>query len=72
MKRGLFDEESGPCSAFVVCKVYRNSSQFILQFTTISIRNATSTHVIISRPTVSPLSTNGAVLARRKGKLHCP
>jgi hypothetical protein len=37
------DEESGPCFALGGCELYRNSSPYTAQSTTISTRSATST-----------------------------
>ena len=55
-----FDDENAPCSAFDKCDVCRSSLQSTLQSTTISIRNATSTHETISSSIEPLLLLSGA------------
>ncbi len=61
-----FDDESGRCSVSGKCDVCRNSPPFILQSTTISIRNATFTHATTSSSTEPPHSLSGASFVPHK------
>ncbi len=66
------DDESGRCNAFGACEVCRNLPPFTLLSSTISTRNAVSTHEPISSETAPPLSPSGANSARHKGQPPCP
>ena len=54
-----FDDENVRCCVSDGCEVCRNSSPFIRQFTTTSIRSATFTHAMISSSIEHPLSRCG-------------
>ena len=61
-----FGGEKEGCCDSGVCEVCKNSSPFILQFTTILTRNDISTTDRISSSTAPPLSPNGGSFVPRR------
>ena len=59
-RRGRFGDENEPCCGSTACEPYRSSSPFTPQFTTVSTRKDTFTHVPISSLTAPRLSPSGA------------